>query len=512
MVAGLVGMPAAHASGGSITVAPATGISDPGDIQVTLDGFTHNALANVQIAQCGNAYANLAPLPARPPVTFGVLDERDCEPIGFLSQGNMNTSPVNVAGLTDTNPTVHQTGIGQGNRSCIPAPPAVAPCFVYVSTSVNLPSFPETDITFANLTPTSSDPAATTTTVTPVGSPVAVGKIAHAYVQVTAADPSLRPDGTVQVFEDGSATPAGSADLDANGTASVAIGSPSLGLHTLTASFGGNGSFAASSTTTSSTLSIVPANNVSIGDATIIEGDSHTLRNIAFPVVLSTPSTLAPVVVNYSVVPLAPNPPTIGKATDAGTQVVAQAKTLIFKPNTQTVKYITVKVFGDTQDLGDETFGVQLTMSPLDTSGYVIRRGLGNGLIIGDDHPTASNPVLSIGNSSVPEGDVGSARSLKFAVTLSKAAAATVTVPVTVFSGTAVHGNALSGDWGGMISRKLVFKSGQVTKFIVVACFPDTTSELDKTVNVSLGTITTADGTVTLGSHNTAVGTIMSDE
>jgi hypothetical protein len=101
---------------------------------------------------------------------------------------------------------------------------------------------------------------------------------------------------------------------------------------------------------------------------------------------------------------------------------------------------------------------------------------------------------------------------LKFAVTLSKAAAATVTVPVTVFSGTAVHGNALSGDWGGMISRKLVFKSGQVTKFIVVACFPDTTSELDKTVNVSLGTITTADGTVTLGSHNTAVGTIMSDE
>jgi len=511
MVVGLVSIPAAHADTPAMTVTPATGITDPQEVVVQISGFTPDPFASLQIAECGNAYANLDPLPAPPTVTPGVLDSKDCEEIGFLSQGTLTSSPATVAGLTTgSNPTVHQTGIGTGDRACITAD-GVPPCFIYVSTSVNLPPFPLTDIEFANAMPTGSAPAATTTTVTPIGSPVAIGKIAHALVQVSTADPTLTPDGTVQVFADGGATPVGTGDLGTDATVSVPIGSPTLGDHTLTASYVGNGSFAGSASTTPSALSITGVNNVSIGDASIVEGNSLVLRTLVFPVVLSTLPT-TPVLVNYAVVAAGTNPASIGTVKTPGAQVIAQAKTLVFKPGPATVKYIAVKVFGDTLNLGDKTFAVQLTMNPLDTSGYVIRRGTGNGLIIDDDNPTVLSPVVSIGSSSVPEGDFGGPKALKFAVTLSSPSSATITVPIQVSSGTAVHGTKVTGDWAGAINRKLVFRPGQVSKIIAVSIFPDTVSELDKTVNVKLLPLVTTDGTAALGPQFQAVGTILSDE
>jgi hypothetical protein len=512
VVVGLVGIPAAHADT-SITVTPTSGLADPQDITIQLAGFALDPFASLQVAECGNAYANLDPLPARPNVTPGVLNSRDCEPIGFLSQGTLTSSPVTVAGLTAADPTVHQTGIGTGNRSCITAP-GVAPCFVYLSTSVNLPPFPATDITFANAFPAGSEPAATATTVAPIGSPVALGKTAHALVHVTTSDPSLRPDGSVQVFE--GETLLGTADLDNNAYANIAIGVPTLVPHDLTAEYSGNGSFAPSATPTPATLSIVGVNNISIGDASIIEGDAPVLRSIVFPVVLSKPSA-TPVLVNYSVVATGANPATIGLSKTPGTQVVAQAKTLTFRPVlstgvTGTVRYVTVRIYGDTNDDGDHTFAVQLALNPLDTSGYVLRRPTGNGLIIGDDAPTASAPVVSIGTASVPEGDVGGAKALKVSVTMSRSSLVTVTVPVVVAAGTAVHGTKLNGDWGGGVLRKVVFRAGQVSKIVAVSAFPDTNDELDKTVNLTLGTPLTTDATVSLGSNDTAVGTILSDE
>jgi hypothetical protein len=506
LAVGLVAMPAAHADA-TLTVTPSTSLADGQEISITLDGYTPGPLVSAQVAECGNAYADASPLPSMVNVTPGVLDSVDCEVIGFRSAGTMTTSPVTIDGPTVT---ARQTGIGDGNRSCIDSPPALQPCFIYVSTSVNITSnIAPQSISFATSVPTGGAPAATAITVTPDGSPVGLGKTAHAFVQVTApSDPSLIPEGSVEVFE--GATLLGSANLDATATANVAIGTPALGSHDLTASFTGNGSFDPSGPA-AGTLSIVGANNISIGDASIVEGDTTAARSLIFPVVLSKPPT-SPVLVNYSVIPTGTNPAVVGAATAPGTNVIAQAKTLTFKAGPGTVKYITVKIVGNTVDNGgDMTFAVQLADNAAN-GGYVLRKPTGNGLIIDDDSPTSSAPVVSLGNSSVPEGDAGGPHAMKFTVSLSSPSSVSVTVFLQVSNGSASHGTKLTGDWGGAINRKLVFRPGQVSHPLGVAAFPETLSERDETVKVAVTSVSTTDANVVLGSHTLVFGTILSDE
>ncbi len=504
-VFGLVGMSAAHADG-ILTVTPNSSLADGQMISVTLDGFTPGPLVSVQIAECGNAYADGTALPSTLTVTTGVLDSVNCEVIGFQAQGTMTTSPVTISG---PQVTARQTSIGNGDRSCIASPPALEPCFVYVSTSVNMPSFPTQDLSFTDPSPSGGEPAATAITMTAVGTPVGLGKTAHAFVQVTApSDPSLMPEGQVQVFEGASLL--GSGTLAADATASIAIGTPALGSHDLTASYLGNGSFLPSGPA-SATLAVVGANNISIGDSSTVEGNTNGTRTMMFPVVLSKPPTTS-VSVNYSVVPTGSNPAVIGTTATPGTNVIAQAKTLTFKAGPGTIKYITVKIVGDTVNEGNMTFAVQLTDNA-NNGGYVLRRPIGNGLIIDDDSPTSSARVVSLGNSAVPEGDVGGAHAMKFMVSLSSPSSTTVTVYLQVSNGTATHGTKLSGDWGGAINRKIVFRAGVVSMPLGVAAFPDTVSELDETVKVALLSVATADPNVVLSSTNNLVfGTILSDE
>jgi hypothetical protein len=506
LAVGLVGMPAAHADA-TLTVTPSTSLADGQEIAITLDGYTPGPLVSAQVAECGNAYADASPLASTVDVTPGVLDSVDCEVIGFRSAGTMITSPVTIDGPTVT---ARQTGIGDGNRSCIDSPPALQPCFIYVSTSVNMPSIAPQNIFFADSVPIGGTPASTAITVQADGSPVGLGKTAHAFVQVTApSDPSLMPEGSVSVFE--GATLLGSATLDASSTANVAIGTPTLGDHDLTATYTGNGSFDPSGPA-AATLSVVGANNISIGDASIVDGDTTAARSLIFPVVLSNPPT-TPVLVNYSIIPTGTNPAVVGAATAPGTNVIAQAKTLTFKVGTGTVKYIAVKILGNTVDNGgDMTFAVQLTNNATN-GGYVLRRATGNGVIFDDDSPSSSSSsVVSLGNSSVPEGDVGGAHAMKFTVSLSRPSLQTVTVFLQVSNGTATHGTKLTGDWGGAINRKLVFQPGQVSHPLGVAAFPDLISERDETVKVAIMSVSTTDPNVVVGAHSLVFGTILSDE
>jgi hypothetical protein len=490
LAVGLAGAGVAHADG-TMTVTPSTGLADNDVVTIEIGGYTPTTLTTAQFAQCGNAYADNTPLPATITITPGQLDAANCEVIKFTSPGDITTDPHSV-----TDAVVHQTAIGTGNRSCIASPPALEPCFVYVSTSINLPEFAPVPIFFGEAEPVGGEPAATTTSVSAIGSPIATGKTAHALVTVTATDSTLRPEGAVEVFE--GSTSLGTGTLAANGTVNVALGVLPLGDHTLTADFAGSGSFLPSSSTTAATMNVMAATNVSVGDATIVEGDTTGTRLLTFPVVLSTIPT-ANIMVGYTIVAGTTNPAAIG------TDMVGATGTLLFRATRNPVKYVNVKIVGDTVDEPDETFVVHLT-SP--TAPYALRRPDGLGTIIDDDGPSAVTPTLGIGDASVPEGDAGGARAMKFTLSLSSAATTDVIATIQVSSSTAVRGTKLTGDWGGAINKNVLIRAGRVSKSVVVPAFADVLDELDETIDVR---ILGASGAA-LPADLTAVGTILSDE
>jgi len=502
VLVGITGVQSAYAAT-DLTVTPSSNLDDGQEIAVELSGFTVAPLQSVQIAQCGNAYADNTPLPVMPSTVPNEIDAVNCEVIGFRAEGTITASPVTISGPSVTARQMH---IGSGNRSCVDSPPALAPCFVYVSSSVNMPTFPTVDIAFAEEPPPEMSVAApTTTTVTAVGSPLAEGKTAYAYVRVTTADPSLRPEGLVRVYE--GPTELGSALLAPDATAHVALGSPPRGDHTIDATFTGNGSFASSSSVTTP-LSIISADNISIGDVSVVEGNT-TSRTVVFPIVLSKPS-IAGVSVTYTVFSGGADPASVGFGAGFDVQQpsrLSTSRTVVFKPLLATVRYIAVKLTPDTVPEPDETFWIVLSnVSP--TSGYEIRKGLGVGTIYDDDGAPTAGPVLEVGDASVAEGDVGGPRALKFPLYLSEPVSANVIVNYHVESVSAVRGNKYTGDWGGGVARRLLIRAGRVGGTVGIPAFADVNHELDETIRV---VVDSAPG-VAIGPRSTSIGTIYSDE
>jgi hypothetical protein len=220
-----------------------------------------------------------------------------------------------------------------------------------------------------------------------------------------------------------------------------------------------------------------------------------------FPVVLSKLSPVN-VTVNYAVVPSG-----VDAASVPG-DVNAASGTLTFVANKHTVKYVNVKVVGDTTPENDETFSVQLSNPNTASSGYVLRRPTGSGVIY-DDDSTVASPNVQVGGASVPEGDNGGPRQMKFTVTLSSAQATDVVVKLQLSSLSATHGTKATGDWGGAINRSLKLKAHTLSKTINVAAFADSNHELDETVQVTLLTVSPG---VSVGTRSVAIGTILSDE
>jgi hypothetical protein len=496
LVVGLGATGIAHADP-MLSVTPSTGLTDGQFVTVELSGFTPDPLASVQIAECGNAFADGTPLSSPPSTTPGELDAANCEVITFKSEGQITADP-----LTITDVPIQQTGIGTGNRSCVAVPPALAPCFVYVSTSVNLPPFSQVPISFGD-DPSTMEPAPTTATVDPVGDPLGEGKTAHALVRVTTANPFLRPEGTVEVYE--GATLLGSGTLNGSAvaaTADVSLGVLPLGTHTLRAEYFGNGSFEPS-TSADAEMSVIDADHVTVSDASMVEGDVGT-RSVVFSVVLSHIPAVN-VTMTATVVATGSDPATIG------TDVLALTKPLTFYAGKQTVKYVTVKVPADDDDEADETFAVQVSNVNA-ASGFVFRKSEGAGTILDDDDAPASGVTAELGVANVPEGDNGGVRSMKFTVSLSEPVPTDTIVFGVVSKITAVKGSRASGgDWGGAVVRKIVFRAGQVSRPLTVPAFPDTVHELDLYIQVRLTSVTSTSG-VTLGTHIESVGTILSDE
>ncbi|MGE5227374.1 MAG: beta strand repeat-containing protein, partial [Planctomycetaceae bacterium] len=227
------------------------------------------------------------------------------------------------------------------------------------------------------------------------------------------------------------------------------------------------------------------APTVSIANAApVTEGNSGT-KNVTFAVTV-TGATALPVTVDWA---------TANGTATAPSDYVAANGTLTFTPGGPTTKNVTATINGDTLYEADETFTVGLS----NASGATIGTATGTGTITNDD----AAPTVSIADATpVTEGDSGT-KTATFAVTLSAASAATVTVDWATADGTATvaDGDYVAG------SGTLNFAAGVTSKNVTVTIDGDTTYEADETFTVGLSNPSGA----SLGTA-TGTGTITNDD
>jgi hypothetical protein len=238
-------------------------------------------------------------------------------------------------------------------------------------------------------------------------------------------------------------------------------------------------------------------NRFSVGDASIVEGNSGNARNLRVPVTISNPTT-STISVDYTV--------DTGTATfpDDIDAKIGEPRTLTFRPSAggvmPTTKFVTVKVVPDTDVEGNEDVTVTLS-DP--TGGYTIGRAVGTGTIIDDDD--TSGQAVAISGASACEGDTSAkGNRIGYQVTLREPAAGDTAVTVTVVDGTATGGV----DYKAIPKPKtLKFKAGQVQKTLTLTTFADLDVEPNEDV---LATITGAPVPVLPGA--TAAGAIILDD
>jgi hypothetical protein len=224
---------------------------------------------------------------------------------------------------------------------------------------------------------------------------------------------------------------------------------------------------------------------LSIGDVSIVEGDSGT-KLATFTVTLSEVQS-GPVFFDVATAD--------GSAT-AGSDYVASASTGLRIAAGRTSKLFTVTINGDASQEADETFFVNL--------GNAVNASIADGHAVGtianDDAP--ATPTLSIADASVSEGDSGT-KTLTFTVSLSPAAAGTVSYDIATSDGTATAGS----DYVASSLSGQTIIAGSTSKTFAVTINGDTTTESNETFNVTLGNVSGA----SLGDGN-AVGTISNDD
>lgn len=502
--AGLVTFGAGVASASPmIAVSQATGLVHNQQVDITVSGLSPAPEARITVSECANAYADNTPLTS----IDSSVGSRDCEVLQFAVGFSSST-------VVFHDVPIKQIGIGAGNRSCINSGGPAA-CFVYVSESVNqLGAHPSVDISFAADNPNASA-APTQTTVQLLGSPLGVSKTPVAYVQTRRVDAGVVPEGSFSVSMDGGSPLTVSTGPD--GSAKVALDTPnslSLGAHTLSATYSGNGSFASSSTG-AQPVSIVGDKNITISDASVVATTTPGQKVlITFPIVLSKIPAVD-LEVQYEIT---------GVTAVAGTDYTpiaipggkGKAK---FRGGFGTIKYATVKALSN-PGAGIRTFHVTLS-APAGglADGFVFRRSQATGTIR-NIVASAGLPKVSLGDAAVAEGDEGTAKTLKFPLTLSGPTSQAMLVVVQVSNVNTKSGMKSSGaDWGGGITKKIVVKPGQVTKFVGVPVFSDLESELDETLTVDIAGFLQLDKTpFAPGTEPAAVGdgrgigTIISDE
>jgi hypothetical protein len=197
------------------------------------------------------------------------------------------------------------------------------------------------------------------------------------------------------------------------------------------------------------------APRIYITDVTQAEGNSgNTSAN--FLVTLST-SWAQTITVNYT---------TTASTASAGSDYISTSGTLTFAPG-ETSKTISVSIIGDTISEGNETYYIDLS-SPVNAT---LGDFWGYGTITNDD---GLAPTLSVNDVTVVEGNSGTTLA-HFTVSLSSAAAGTVTVNYYTSTGTATSGSDFTSTSGS-----LTFAPGELTKTIAVGVLGDLVGEANE--------------------------------
>jgi hypothetical protein len=223
-----------------------------------------------------------------------------------------------------------------------------------------------------------------------------------------------------------------------------------------------------------------PLPSLSVGDATVTEGDAGT-TNATFDVRLSAPSSKTVSVSYYSA----------GLSATKGVDFQAVSGGLTFAPGV-TSQTVTVPVVGDTLDEFDEKFALRLAF-PLNAT--VAKQG--EGTILDDDPP----PAASIGDATITEGNSGTTDAI-FTVSLSAPSGKPITLSFATADGTASAGSDYQPATG-----TLTFNPGETSKTLSVPVVGDTVFEPDESFFVNLGNPTN----VTLARAQ-GVGTIINDD
>lgn len=202
-------------------------------------------------------------------------------------------------------------------------------------------------------------------------------------------------------------------------------------------------------------LTVNPLPAVSIGNAVVTEGNSGTV-NADLVVTLSTASSQMV---------------TVSLATTDGTAVApsdytATSTTLTFLP-LETIKNVTMQVYGDTTFEADETFSVILS-NPFNAK---IGDGEGTVTIRDDD----SQPSLSVNDVALAEGNSGTANAT-FAVTLSSVSSQVVTASYSTTDGTATAPIDYISSSG-----TLTFAPGELSKHVIITVNSDQSEEPNET-------------------------------
>lgn len=230
-----------------------------------------------------------------------------------------------------------------------------------------------------------------------------------------------------------------------------------------------------------------PAPSMSIGDVSVLEGDSGTSQAM-FTISLDRAPTRGDVRVHWAT--------SDGTATDADHDYNAASGDVVFHTG-ETSQVVSIGINGDETVEPDETFLVRL-------SGAVnadVLDGEGTGTIRNDDPPTDLR--LSIGDTSVFEGNSGTTRAT-FTITLNQAP---VDGPVTVRWATR-DGSAVAGSDYAAASGVAQFDNGVASRNVMVDVNGDTTIEGDESFTVALSNATGGARIV----DATGVGTIRNDD
>jgi uncharacterized repeat protein (TIGR01451 family) len=226
---------------------------------------------------------------------------------------------------------------------------------------------------------------------------------------------------------------------------------------------------------------------VSVGDATVVEGDpGDAAVELLFPVTLSGPSGLG-IAFDYATAPAAS-----GRPAEPGADFMEVAGALAFPPGA-TAASIAVSVVSDRIDELDETLRVLLS-NPL---AVVLGDAEGEGTIVDDDEAR-----VAIGDVTVEEGDAEHSDAL-FPVRLAVPADRPIAVDFRTIPGTAAEGEDFLP-----VAGSLAFPAGATEGSIGVPIVGDLVLEpLEESFTVELSEPTET----TLGDA-LGVGTIVDDE